>query len=329
MQPLLERHCLSAAHFPSSTDLLAASTTRSTTGPAPSLDDPHPSGTIKSTSSMEARRPFLSLSTGSTPANVRYATPVSSDHGHSNLYSRASHRASESHPAASSEHLPIAARFARKVLVDSPLGSELGEVNHAASGSTNTTRTAVEDSPEERKQGRRDVSGGSGETAITAVDSGCEDIGTVPKHHHVQFGVLNGKGKVKSRLHPLFANLSSSSRNAEKENITFKESATSLNAPKTFKHHLKSLVPPPPTKLHKHSSPDLKGSGAARPGWIIRELPGDLKVVSEVVMKEILEGHQMLSERVRAKYEEQYRKLALFLLVVTLPYQADTPLPIL
>jgi hypothetical protein len=210
-----------------------------------------------------------------------------------------------------------------------PPGPELGDVNHAASGSTNTTRPAVEDSPEEHKQGRRDVSGGSGETAVTAVDSGCEDIGTVPKHHHVQFGVLSGKGKVKSRLHPLFANLSTSSRNAEKENITFMESASSFNAPKTFKHHLKNLVPPPPTKLHKHSSPDLKGSGAARPGWIIKGLPGDLKAVSEVVVKEILEGHQMLSERLRARYEEQYRKLALFLLIVTLPYQADTPLPIL
>lgn len=314
LQPLLQRHCFLTTQFPSAHDQLVVSTTRSTSGPIPSLDDPtYPSGTIRSTTSIEARRPFLSLSAGSTSANIRYATPVSSDHGHGNLYSRASHRASESHPTASSDHLPIAARFARKISVDSPSLPELGDVDHPASSSTNTARTAVEETLENHKHGRRDISGGSGGTGSTAIDSSVEDTDISPKHH-VQFGVLSssGKGKTKSRLHPLFANLSSSSRNAEKENATYMESSISLNATaphKTFKHHLKNLVPPVPNKLHKVSSPDLKGSTLAGPGWMVRELPGDLKVVCEVVMNQILEGHQMLSERLRGRYEEQYRKL--------------------
>lgn len=170
LQPLLERHCLSSTKFPTSCDPFCSQVISTTTGPSPSLDIPaFASGTMRSTKSIEARRPFLSLSAGSTSANIRYATPVSSDHGHDNLYSRASHRASEAHPAASTDHLPIAARFARRVSIDSPPTHESD--GSVMGGSTNTTRTAVEDTGEDFSQGRRDISGGSGGTGTTAVDS--------------------------------------------------------------------------------------------------------------------------------------------------------------
>lgn len=270
---------------------------------------------MRSIASLETMRPFLSFSAGSTSAGIRYATPVSSDHGHGNLYSRASHRASEAHPAASSDHLPIAARFARRVSVDSPPMHELGTLaQRTMNGSATTTRTAVEDAPGEGLQhGRRDISGGSG---TTAVDSG-EDTDASPSQHHVQFGELGSKKKAKSRLHPLFSNFSHSARNPEKETLPpAMESSTSVNAPRTFRHHLKNLVPPAPNKLHKVSIPDLQGSdgksrGLAGPGWVVKDLPSDLKVVSEVVVKQILEGHQALSERLRVRYEEQFRKFGL------------------
>lgn len=288
---------------------------RSTSGPSPSLDiPPYHSSTMKSTTSIKARRPFLSLSAGSAAANIRYATPVSSDHGHGNLYSRASHRASEAHPAASTDHLPIAARFARRVSIDSPpaCDNSKGDINNS---STNTAHTAVEESPQTQKHERRDISGGSG---TTAVDSGDDTDYSLPKNH-VQFGALHAKGKGKSRLHPFFANLGHTPRSTEKANISALESSTSVNAQKTFKHHLKSLVPPVPNKLHKVSSPDFKDSngrlGLAGPGWVVKDLPPDLKTVSEVVANQILAGHRGLSERLRARYEEQFRKS---------PYLLDT-----
>lgn len=253
----------------------------------------------------------MSLSAGTASTNIRYATPVSSDHGHGNLYSRASHRPSEAHPAISMEHLPIAARFARRVSIDSPLSVDKLQGQAVNDSTTNTARTAIDETPEGKKYERRDISGGSGGTGTTAVDSGDDTDYSLPKEH-VHFGVLNGKGKSKSRLHPIFANLGHSARPTEKGNMTAMESTTSVNATKTFKHHLKNLVPPPPNKLHKTSSPDLKGSngrlGLAGPGWVVKELPSDLKLVSEVVADQILDGHRALSERLRVRYEEQFRR---------------------
>lgn len=284
---------------------------RSIHAPAPSIDAPnYATATMKSTTSIDSRRPYLSLSAGSTSSGIRYAAAVASDHGHGHAPSRASHhRGSEAHPAASAEHLPIAARFARRVSFDSPPMQEVGSVGHGADkGSTNTTRTAVEDEHGVLKHGRRDISGGSG---TTAVDSG-EETDPSPSSRHAHFSESR-KSTQKSRLHPLFANLSASARHTDKETKHANNiSSTSVEAPKTFRHHLKNLVPPVPNKLHKISSLDLKNgigeNGSAGPGWVVKELPSDLKIVSEVVADQIMLGHQALSERLRARYEEQFRE---------------------
>lgn len=181
-------------------------------------------------------------------------------------------------------------------------------------GSTNTTRTAVDEHAiGPATHGRRDISGGSGTTAIDSVE---ETSATSHGKAHTQMK----KNNTKSRLHPLFSTLTSSARAAEKENANpaqnLNGSSTSMDVPyplpaKTFKHHLKSLVPPPPNKLHKVSSPDLKaGNALAGPGWVVKSLPEGLRIVASVIMEEILNGHQTLSEKLRARYEEQFRRFS-------------------
>jgi hypothetical protein len=297
---------------------------------------------------MDARRPFLSLSAGSgahlhpSSSIPRYATPVpTSPSARRNVYSRASQYAADAHAASVSvEHLPIAARFARRVSIDSPpmlardLPSDISN-GDAANESSHTTRTAV-DHVSNAKTGSRDISGNSGGTGSTAVDSGDDTDTSHPKaHHHARFasgggvgmGVIGSIGKSKSsRLHPLFSR-SSTSKDKENQdsNIDQLEQThtnsykSSFNIPHSFRHHLKNLVPPPPNKLHKTSSPDLKdpnyihdsamANGAGQgSGWVVRDLPMELKIVCEVVMKQILDGHNTLSERLRARYEEQFRR---------------------
>jgi hypothetical protein len=241
---------------------------------------------------------------------------------------------------ASADHLPIAARFARRTSVDSTAG-------HAAS--TTTTRTTATDAHSHShaspglgsslgydtsgsSRTRRDISGGTtasegttntGQTSLQS-DGTHGELGAGPSTSATHaWNSTASKQSLGSRLHNSLFMHSNASRNAGSSNpITDAPTSQpdagqqghsglgigSVHIPRAFRHHLKALAPPPPNKLHKASIPDLSRHGSGSPAPLPPVvLPTDLRMVCETIADGLLEGHTALSARLRARYEEQYR----------------------
>ena len=306
--------------------------------------------TVKTTASLELRRPpLLELAPNSVRGPPRPTSPSlhptyasRSRAGHSQL-SVAQSSTAQSGMDASADHLPIAARFARRTSVDSTAG-------HAAS--TTTTRTTATDqhSHSHASPGlgsslgydtsgsgrtRRDISGGTTASADTT-QTGQTSLQSDDPHGELGAGPTSGgtyasgstasKQSLGSRLHNSLFTHSNVSRNAGSPNLSADARTPqpdagqqgqsglgigSVHIPRAFRHHLKALAPPPPNKLHKASIPDLSrhgsGSGSSAPLPPV-VLPMDLRTVCETIADGLLEGHTALSARLRARYEEQYRE---------------------
>lgn len=206
------------------------------------------------------------------------------------------------------DHLPIAARFARRASVDSAVGNgTFSSMSHLRyDGSPNISS----DSGEVFAHGRRNISGGtttSAGTATTAVTSfEASDVSDTGEAVHASTSTST-KRRLAARLHPLFTNSNTSRTNTvgSSSGLPAPESSHTgtTNIPKVFRHHLKNLAPPPPNKLHKASAKDLRQEKE-----IPLIVPEDLKLVCQAIAEHLLAGHDALSTRLRVRYEEQFRR---------------------
>ena len=199
----------------------------------------------------------------------------------------------------SNDHLPIAARFARRQSIESTFGS------HAISTipSTSTGRSSSSGEHHSGHTKSRDASDSTGKTSASGgghpLDSGDEtDASSLHRqHHHAR------KSAASDRLRPLFVN-----GNASKISTISETSPPSpdldVPVPRTFKHHLRSLGQPPPQKLHKTGLANLLGD---RDRELPLLIPEDIRIVCETIVNNLLEGHQGLVAKLKARYEEQYR----------------------
>ena len=261
---------------------------------------PDPVETIRSTDSFDARRPHLDVSTSSRFA--KSGTPVPTT-------PTKLPRSPVQPENASVDHLPIAARFARRASVDSTAGNgTYSSVGHSRyDGSPNMSS----DSGEVFARGRRDISGGtttSGGTATTAMTSVDGGEMSDAANANDRSNSTSSKSRFAARLQPLFTNANVSKTHTIGSSAgapnTSSSNVGTINIPKAFRHHLKNLAPPPPNKLHKASNANLQ---------LEKELPlvvpEDLRLVCQTIVEHLLEGHDSLSTRLRARYEEQFREL--------------------
>lgn len=222
----------------------------------------------------------------------------------------------------SSEYLPIASRFAKRTSVDSekhphqtPSGHHIRERTRDASGGTN-------------------ASAGTG-GVTSAEDEDDTDAGSSSNHHHHTMTYSNGTASTSPppsrhqhanyqhdketppQLQPFLAASSSHQHHVETSSPSppstsaYNPSRTNVNAsgsgqehtPKAFRHHLRSLAPAMPNKLQKAGRDHIS---LAKELPLV--LPDDLRVVCEIIMGTLLDGHRKLSENLRKRYEEQYRE---------------------
>ena len=177
----------------------------------------------------------------------------------------------------SSVHLPIAARFTRRASIVSQVP---------------TRHVPCHD--EERFQPKsRDFSNG---TTASAIDSGEEtDSSNAPHTRKSAHNQLHFSQKANS-----------SHSHTTTASSQYDGSSTiggSLAVPRVFKHRLRTLAPLPPNKLYKGSNG--QGIAAARNSPLI--LPNSLRIIGENIVECLLPGHSAMSERLRVRYEEQYR----------------------
>lgn len=248
-----------------------------------------------------SKRPLLDVPSLSRGTQNAPPSPIAPANGSNTQATVRSHlTASSSMTSVSVEHLPIAARFARRTSIDSVLHSTADSrtyhVNHTYSHGT---------------RGHREVSGSTTKSGnSTGQSSSRETHATSLGVHH---GLYGESSTSVSRLSPspapsdpMFSNPSASTSNMNAPS-TANTNVGTIKIPKAFRHHLKSLVPPPPNKLHKASIPNFKAFEKDLP----LALPEELRKIFEVTAEHILQGHTNLSEKLRARYGEQYRESAL------------------
>lgn len=264
----------------------------------------HTIGTVSSTESLDLRRPALSIpaiassSNRSLPPALARTVAV-----HNSAHNR----------QIPSGHLPIAARFARRPSLDSSgtgLHNSVGASSGAEGDRSAATRyrlegvVGVSDRPGPGPQKMaRDPSGETNISGTTAVDSGGEDTDASTQTGHV---VRASRSAI---VRSPFEETRGTRSRGFPTAFDLNASATSVNAVQThstFRHYLKSLAPAPPNKLHKPALP--AHSHDHEPAI---SLPSDLQAVSETIVDKLLAGHIALSEKLRARYEEQFRKRAL------------------
>lgn len=214
---------------------------------------------------------------------------------------------SNSQMESSMDNLPIASMFAHRTSIEMTYNSK--HTYDTAVGSTNTARSTVSPPPSsEEHSGYTKSRDASGSTAITSnpdIDraAGPETIrGTQISH-----GPGNEQPR-SGRLAAIFGNGnlgSMQSFDRRTPSTSTGQVDRTLNVPTAFRHHLKALIPPPPNKLHKTGLANLTASAERDLPLIV---PDALRIVCETVARHLLEGHLALSGRLRARYEEQYRK---------------------
>lgn len=181
---------------------------------------------VKSTESLEPRRsPLLNLSVNSAKA-VPTGTIKS---GHLSPQSMSTMNAS-------SENLPIAARFARRISLDTGPG-----LSDSMASITSPSNSSDGHTDGYRGQGKnRDASGGTGISGTTAVDSAEEGDSsfshgpsedTPGRHRNIQ-PIFTQSNDSRSHVLPGAPNSSSTH-------------VGTLHIPKAFRHHLKNLYPCP------------------------------------------------------------------------------------
>lgn len=258
---------------------------------------PDPVETIRSTESFDARRPLHDMHASSRFARTGTPAPPTPTKPPRSPFMQSS--------AASSDHLPIAARFARRASVDSA-------ADHGAFGNSSLyegSPNMSSDSGEVFARGRRDISGGTttsagtATTAVTSVENG--NVSDLSEGAQARTSTP-GKNRFAARLQPLFTGSNTSKTNTVTSSMaptaTGSANVGSLDIPKAFRHHLKTLVPPPPNKLHKASTAHLRPEKE-----LPLVIPEDLLLVCQTIGSELLEGHDSLSIRLRVRYEEQFR----------------------
>ena len=224
---------------------------------------------------QEVRHP-LSRKSPNTVSNVAYATKASE--------ALAPAKSNTLDQDASSTHLPIAARFKRRVSVDSQTEIATAPSIKVACSRDEAVHTRY-----------RDGSGDTTNSGNTVTDNE-EEIDTSLTHRT--------STNARNPFHFLHISDSSQSPTIPSPHKNSSSTIGAVTIPGVFKHHLKSLAPLPPKKLHKGNKARIAMIDKNSP--LI--LPEDLRIVCENIVDHLLTGHSTLLGRLKSRYEEQYRE---------------------